>query len=73
MVKIIRKVELIPRVFISFDHSRLFLLSLETLLKDENNLSFEKSEKSGLIGQNHYSFCYKGPLKLWDSRFDRQC
>ena len=49
------------------------LAKLGDTLKDENNLSFEKSEKSDLIGQNHYSFCFKGPLKLMDSRFDRQC
>ena len=43
------------------------LAKLRDTLKDENNLSFERSEKSDLIWQNHYSFCYMGPLKLMDS------
>ena len=59
MVQIIIKFELIPREFISIDHQRLFWLILETLLKDENNLSFEKSEKFPF---NHYSFCYMGKI-----------
>ena len=61
MVQIIRKIQRITRVFILIDHWRLFWLSLETLLKDENNLNFKKSD---LIGQNHYSFCFMEPLKL---------
>ena len=69
MLQLIRKIELIRRVlsiYINWSLETIWL-KLGDTLKDENNLSFEKSEKSDLIGQNHYLFCYMGPIKLMDS------